>query len=503
MKKSIKLLGVILSAIMLLSAVSVLAFAAEADYAPYRVSCSVNGDTATRRGFCWYTKSASDSKVVVYKDGVAADVTEKVIGSGEWEGGYYHKVLVSGLAAGTTYTYKVGNGSVWSGEGTFTTDDGNDSVSFVAIADVQASNLENFKKGARALDAGLAYADGADFVVNLGDFTNDSTNEEWGYYDEAFGALNLTYTIAPAAGNHDGMGQAYWFNNMFCLDTSESVQTKNGVNYSFDVGNAHFAVVNTNDALSVSNAQMKWLKNDMNSTDKDWKIVFMHKSPYTLGKDGKWPDALYLQKKLAGVCDECGVDLVMSGHDHMYLRTKALKNNAPSAKGTTYVLSGTAGSKRYEIRTFLADSFMKRSNIANLCVQRDDLNGNRWDSSKNDWVLAKGEELENIKGSVFNTVKIEGGTLTLCSYVIRDEYKADGSFNFLAPSESVITNVDTFAKTKTTGQNRITFTGENKQKTDTVASFCDLATYALGTWLPKFIGILPDIVRSYIQDDVF
>ena len=83
----------------------------------------------------------------------------------------------------------------------------------------------------------------------------------------------------PIAGNHDGFARRDWFNNMFCLDTSESVQTNNGVNYSFDYGNAHFAVVNTNDLLSVSLSQLKWLKNDLNSTDKDWKIICMHKSP--------------------------------------------------------------------------------------------------------------------------------------------------------------------------------------------------------------------------------
>ena len=37
----------------------------------------------------------------------------------------------------------------------------------------------------------------------------------------------------------------------------------------------------------------------------------MHKSPYTLGKDGKWPDALYLQRALTKVADDCGVDLVL------------------------------------------------------------------------------------------------------------------------------------------------------------------------------------------------
>ena len=48
---------------------------------------------------------------------------------------------------------------------------------------------------------------------------------------------------------------------MFNLDTRESVQIKDGVNYSFDYGNAHIAVVNTNDLISVTIPQLKWLKN--------------------------------------------------------------------------------------------------------------------------------------------------------------------------------------------------------------------------------------------------
>ena len=501
MKKSIKLLSLILSVIMIFSAVSVLAYASE-DTQPYRISCTVNGDTKTRRGFCWYTKSETDTVVMVY-EGTKPAGTLHVVDSAEWNGGYYHKAIVEDLKAGTTYSYKVGDGTTWSDMGTFTTDNGDSSVSFIAIADVQASSLENFKKGSRALTAALEMTSDVDFVVNLGDYTNDCTNEEWDAYDTAFGALNLTYTAAAVAGNHDGFNQANWFNNMFCLDTRESVQVEEGVNYSYDVGNCHFAVLNTNDGLSITNAQLTWLRNDLNSTDKDWKIIFMHKSPFTLGKDGKWPDALYLQNVLVPICDDCDVDLVMSGHDHMYLRTKALKDCEPDENGTTYVLSGTAGSKRYEIRTFLADTFIDKTSIANLCIQRYDLNGNRWNAEENDWYVVEGDELDAICGSVFNIVRIDGGTLTLNSYVIKDEYYEDGSFNFENTDASVITNIDTFTKEKEMGTNSPTYTGDNVQTANKFVSFFELAKYALFTWLPKFFSMLPELLHSLIYDDVF
>ena len=274
----------------------------------------------------------------------------------------------------------------------------------------------------------------ADFIANLGDITNDSTNEEWDYYDEAMKAINLNTTLVPISGNHDGLGVWEWFNNMFNLDTSESVQNLNGVNYSFDYGNAHFAVLNTNDLLAVSFAQLQWLKNDMNSTDKDWKIVCMHKSPYSLGKDAKWPDALYLQSSLTKVLAQCDVDLVMSGHDHQYLRTKPLKNNKLDDDGATFVLAGTAGTKRYEVRSFLANHFLKTDFIAAMTIQKGGYgnywNGENWDNTKQ----------TNI-GGCFNTISIDGGKLTYNAYILADEKDANGNDTWWEPGMVVYENL--------------------------------------------------------------
>ena len=464
------------------------------DTAPFRISVSMNGDPTSQRGFCWYTKANTSSEVNIVDElgnPVNAQITyEDVV---EFEGNYVHKALVSGLEAGKTYYYDVGNGEVFSAAGKFVTDNGDSSVNFIAVADIQASSLENFEKGAKTLDAAFAMMPTAEFMVNLGDLTNDSTNEEWDFYDEALKAINLNTTIVPIAGNHDGLGVWHWFNNMFNLDTSESVQNLNGVNYSFDYGNVHIAVLNTNDLLAVSFAQLQWLKNDLNGTDADWKIVCMHKSPYTLGKDGKWPDALYLQSSLTKVLDACDVDLVMSGHDHQYLRTKALKNNKVDEDGTVYVLAGTAGTKRYEIRSFLEGHFMKKEFIDNLVIQKNGY-GNYWDGE--DWEQSKQTNV----GGCFNTISVDGGSLTFNSYILADEPDANG-----AP---VITNTDSFTLTKATGENKITFTGDNTTSEaeyylGVVPSFLGLAAYAFGEWLPKFLFMVPDLLNIVINEGTF
>ena len=462
---------------------------------PFRISCTVNVDPKTQRGFTWFTKDNTGSVLeIVSEDGTA--VTDGITYGEvtEWDGNFVHKANVTGLEPGVTYTYTVGSESERSEEGTFRTDDGDSKTDFIVVADVQASSQENFAKGAATVNAALKTLPSPDFIVNLGDFTNDSTNEEWDLYDGEFRDINTSNTLVPISGNHDGFGHNYWFSNMFNLDESESVQTKDGINYSFDYGDCHIAVLNTNDMICMTIPQMNWLKNDMNSTDKDWKIVCMHKSPYTLGKDGKWPDAMYLQKSLTKVFDECDVDLVLSGHDHQYIRTKALKGNKLSEDGTVYVLAGTAGSKRYEIRSFLAGAFTKTEFINTLVVQKGGY-GNYWNGE--DW---NSTDEKNI-GGCFNTVSVDDGTLTFNSYILSDELTGEDG-------EKLITNTDSFTLTKETGKNQITFTGDNTTSkaaytAGLIPSFAAFAAYTFGEWLPKFLYIAPKIIKVYIEEDTF
>ena len=490
MKASAKIICLVLS-VVLLSALFLTPAAAEpaaTGRTPVRVSACVAGDNGRTVGFCWYTAEKADSVVTLLDEsGAAVRATLSDPVCEEWEGMWMHKVTASALPENAQLTYTVGDGSS-TVTGTVKTGRAGDTVNFIEIADVQASSAENFEKGAATLNAAFETLPDFDFVANCGDFTNDSTNEEWDLYDASFGEMNRTYLLAPVSGNHDGFGVTNWFNNMFNLDTSESVQTKNGVNYSFDYGNAHFAVLNTNDCLNVSQPQLKWLKNDMNSTDKDWKIVFIHKSPYTLGKDGKWPDALQLQKTLTKVCDETNVDLVIGGHDHQYLRTKPLTGNKLDPNGVTYLLSGTAGSKRYEIREFLAEHFMPKAFIDALVVQKDGY-GNYWNGS--DW---RSTDERNV-GGCYTTVQINGGTLSLNAYIYGDQ-----------SHESM--QIDHLELTKKTGENKITFTGDNTTSkfayaAGSVASYASLAVYAFTNWLPRFLALVPELIYSVAVYDTF
>lgn len=486
MKKSIK---TVISVILCLCMVFGFSVASSAETADYKRIVSVfNDDPKTMIGISWYTQSDSPSEVKIYSSGkdVTSQVTLDKAAVTSFEGNYVHKVTVKGLTPGTKYDYKVGDGATWSDYYTFTTDDGDSSVDYISVGDPQASDLGGFQKAAHTVEKAFEYFPQADFYTLNGDFTNDNTNDQWSEYFEAFAPINSKTTLVPVTGNHDDPSN--WFVNQFNLDTSESVETKDGVNYSFDYGNVHIAIVNTNDAFSMSQYQLNWLKNDLNSTNADWKIVQMHKSPYTLGKDGKWPDALYLEKTLAKVCDECDVDLVISGHDHMYLRTKPLTDNKVSDDGVTYVLGGTCGSKRYEIRTFSVDTFMQKEFIASNIIQKtgygNEWNGENWDTK---------DTTKNV-GGCFLTIHVDGGNLTLNAYIVSDE-------------TDEVNLVDTYTMTKTTGLNTATYTGENVHKKgylyNWIVSFVGWIAYAVTEWLPKFFKVIPDIIKSYAKTGTF
>lgn len=388
-----------------------------------RISCTMVEDGATGRGFSWYTyeNSASDLQLVKTADfdGSFSNAKTYTGSVSVYRDQYAHKVYVSDLEAATSYTYRVGDAekNLWGETCTFTTDDGNDSFSFITIADVQASSDENFAQASLTLKGALEVMPEAGFIVNLGDYVNDNTNDEWDWYFKNFAFANNAYTQVPVAGNHDGnitnKFNTNCFKNTFALDESDN-QSLEGVYYSFDYGNAHIAVLNTNDMYPMTQAQRNWLINDMKQSDATWKFVMMHRSLYSAGKNINKPDTVIMRNVLLPIIDELGIDMVYAGHDHMYLRTTQVYGDmavegteyitetvngeavtfAVNPEGTVYTLPSTAGTKRYGVNE---DAMKPILDVADKAL------------STRDW------------GGCFCTTEIDGGKLIYKAYVVNDE----------------------------------------------------------------------------------
>ena len=436
--KTLKRALALLLTLLLLTGVT--AFGAAADEVK-RVSCSMYADGATGRGFCWYTLEDGGSDVELIKtDAFGGSFENAVRYSGKttkYRGQYSHSVAITDLTPGTAYTYRVGDAAknLWSEPKAFVTDDRDASFSFITIADVQASSDENFAQAAQTLRGAVETLPEAEFIVNLGDYVNDNTNDEWDWYFKNFAFANDAYTGVPVAGNHDGnitnKLNTFCFGNTFCLDDSANASLE-GVYYSFDYGNAHFAVLNTNDMYPMSQAQRNWLRNDMSNSDAAWKILLMHRSLYSAGKNINKPDTVVMRDVLLPIIDELNIDLVLSGHDHMYMRTAPVKGDkrteqhttvtevfngestefAVDPDGTVYIIPSTAGTKRYAVNENAIDPI---HGVADVEFSTRD------------------------RGGCFATTEIEGGRLVYRAYLVDDETQE-------------VTLVDTFAIKKTAAE---------------------------------------------------
>ena len=138
-----------------------------------------------------------------------------------------------------------------------------------------------------------------------------------------------------------------------------------GVYYSFDYANAHFVVLNTNDAGldGLGETQFNWLKKDLESSTQKWKFVLMHKSLFSGGSHSYDGEVVAMREQLVPLFAETGVNIVFAGHDHTYTSTMLIDKNGKATDkqdlnglqytgdGVLYITLGTMGTKYYEYGT--------------------------------------------------------------------------------------------------------------------------------------------------------
>ena len=252
--------------------------------------------------------------------------------------GRRHAVALPGLSPASTYYYLITEADGISEMAHFhTAPEGEDSrFAFAVIGDSGRG-----RKSQLAV-AALLESLKPNLLLHTGDVVYPSGEER--YYDRRFFVpyrrLLKEVPIFPVLGNHDlerGNGAAYL--NNFHLPCNDPRGT--GRYYSFDWGNAHFVALNSElyhgDHSYRSEEQKSWLERDLKETCQPWKIVYFHRPIYSSSKHGSDER---IREDLEPVLIRHEVDLVFSGHDHVYERTRPIR-------GVTYVLSGGGGKSLY------------------------------------------------------------------------------------------------------------------------------------------------------------
>jgi 3',5'-cyclic AMP phosphodiesterase CpdA len=175
-----------------------------------------------------------------------------------------------------------------------------------------------------------------DLMIHTGDVAYDSGTIDQ-YEDNVFGVyaeLFRNLPFFPAAGNHDyGTLQGAPFRDVFALPGDSGEKW-----YSYDWGRVHFATLDTESDYAT---QVAWLDADLAASAAPWKIVYLHRPPYSSGLHGS---DLALRQLLAPVVERHHVQLVLAGHDHDYERM--IPQN-----GVAYVVTGGGGKGTYSVGT--------------------------------------------------------------------------------------------------------------------------------------------------------
>jgi len=91
---------------------------------------------------------------------------------------------------------------------------------------------------------------------------------------------------------------------------------------------------------------LAWLDADLAATDRYWRIVFLHHTPYPTGFHLGDPVCAAVQQLVNPIVESHGVQLVLAGHEHAYERTYPLAGGqvvSPPAPSTTYAITGGGG----------------------------------------------------------------------------------------------------------------------------------------------------------------
>jgi hypothetical protein len=104
--------------------------------------------------------------------------------------------------------------------------------------------------------------------------------------------------------------------------------------YRFKKGNVAFYSLNSN---YMDAKQVKWLQDELAKDTSDWKICFFHHPPYSSAKKHGSDDQL--REAVEPIFVKYGVNVVLTGHDHVYERIKP-------QKGIYYFVSGAGGQLR-------------------------------------------------------------------------------------------------------------------------------------------------------------
>jgi hypothetical protein len=251
-----------------------------------------------------------------------------------------HVVPVAGLEPATRYLYRVEAGTLVLDEGHFMTAPRRGSgapVSFLVYGDCRSDAAAH---GA-VMRAMAQYP--SDFIVNTGDLVERGNSaENWEELFDLEAEILRDRPILAAVGNHELFGDpaGTTFLRYFGMPDPAGGQAR--LYGTMRYGDVRFFVLNGRSEWA-SGDQRRWLEEELAKADAEeglaWRMVLVHDGPWSVGPHG--PNLALLEARVPELLAAHKVDLILSGHDHLYERGQS--------STLKYIVTGGAGAPLYEV----------------------------------------------------------------------------------------------------------------------------------------------------------
>ncbi len=229
------------------------------------------------------------------------------------------------------------------------------SFSVVAAGDIAQCDNVSAAASAAATTAALVNPGDA-FVLTLGDnaYQSGTAAEFANCFHPTWGAFKDR--IHPAPGNHE-----YYTPNAegyFDYFGAQAGPDRRGY-YSFDHGGWHFISLNSSAYLTPDSEQYRWLMSDLEkSKDSLCTIAVLHFPAFNSGATHGGEASAQEMKPVFAALQAAGVDMLLSGHEHVYERFAPQKadGTADPERGLRQFVVGTGGGKLGTFKTPMANS---------------------------------------------------------------------------------------------------------------------------------------------------
>ena len=344
------------------------------DLVPQRIILNLTPEPATSIAVTWRSLSeANNPKVQIaestqwisFKQKVTEiNATEERFITDKSQEVFHYSVVIKNLFPNTMYVYRVGSDSIWSEWNQFTTADSkNTPFKFVYLGDPQNDLKEHCS---RVFREAYKYSPDANFWLIGGDLVTDPYDDLWGEFFYAAGFIPRVIPLIAAPGNHDHSRvfiDGKWRRSKEIASTwlAHFTLPENGpenfkeTSYYLNYQGTRFVIINSQANVE---EQTQWLENILAENSNKWTVVCFHHPIYSSGSER---DDQKTRNAFQQIFDKYSVDLVLTGHDHTYARSKKIFNGkavADNKKGTVYVVS-VSGPKAYPLGNKYDDLMVK------------------------------------------------------------------------------------------------------------------------------------------------